>query len=104
MAFFADAADAVLRGPVNGTVIEGDDVDFYCNASGLPTPQIEWKKNEMLVSELGSSRYEIRLDGKVLSISSVQTSDTSNYTCFVNNSIGGTSKFLRLTVEGIDNT
>ncbi|XP_065843324.1 immunoglobulin superfamily DCC subclass member 3-like isoform X2 [Oscarella lobularis] len=94
------AATAVLRGSVNGTAIEGDDVNFYCNASGLPTPRIEWKKNDMLVSELGSSRYEIRLDGKVLSISSVQTSDTSNYTCSVYNSVGGTSKFLRLTVEG----
>ncbi|XP_065843344.1 neural cell adhesion molecule 1-like isoform X2 [Oscarella lobularis] len=91
--------DAVLRGPVNGTAIEGEDVIMHLNTTGFPSPQKKWKKDDVFL-ELESSRYNLGPDGQTLSISSVQTSDSGNYTCVVNNTVGETLEYFQLTVEG----
>ncbi|XP_065825979.1 opioid-binding protein/cell adhesion molecule-like isoform X2 [Oscarella lobularis] len=94
------APDVVVHGPSNGTVIQDDAVRLYCNASGVPPPRIRWEKDGVLVSDLRSSRYKIESEGKVLSIAGVLTSDTSNITCIANNSMGSSSDYCELTVEG----
>ena len=76
---------------------------LYCNASGVPPPQIRWEKDGVLVSDLGSSRYKIESEGKALSIDGVLTSDTSNITCIANNSMGASSDYCELRVEGSKN-
>ena len=98
--FFADAPDTVVHGPSNGTVIQDNPVYLYCNASGVPPPRIRWEKDGVLVSDLGSSRYKIESEGKALSIDGVLTSDTSNITCIANNSMGASSDYCELRVEG----
>ena len=98
--FFADAPDTVVHGPSNGTVVQDNPVYLYCNASGVPPPRIRWEKDGVLVSDLRSSRYKIKSEGKALSIDGVLTSDTSNITCIANNSMGASSDYCELRVEG----
>ncbi|XP_065845724.1 immunoglobulin superfamily DCC subclass member 3-like [Oscarella lobularis] len=95
-----DAPEAVVHGPSNGSVIQDNPVYLYCNASGVPPPRIRWEKDGVLVSDLGSSRYKIESEGKALSIDGVLTSDTSNITCIANNSMGASSDYCELRVEG----
>ena len=76
------------------TVMEGDDVEFRCNASGIPTPRIIWER-------LGSSLPDDAQDQNgLLTIASVGTEDAGTYVCKAVNSEGEDSFNVQLVVQG----
>ena len=80
--------------PISKTVIEGEQVVFRCNASGIPTPSIIWER-------LGSNLPESALDRNgLLTISSVGAEDAGTYICKAVNSEGEDSLNVQLEVIG----
>lgn len=72
---------SITKHPISRNANQGSSVTFSCNATGFPTPNFAWKKDN---TELGNStRTRYSSDGKELFISSVQQSDAGNYTCEV---------------------
>lgn len=61
----------------NKTVLEGNDVQLVCIASGNPPPDIMWRRNG-----------NIRGVGSTLMIKGVTKSDGGKYTVLANNSLG----------------
>ena len=76
------------------TVIEGADVEFRCNASGVPTPNIIWER-------LGSKLPKGAVDQNgLLAIVSVGPEDAGTYVCKAVNSEGEDSVIVQLKVIG----
>lgn len=79
---------------VSQTVIEGEEVEFRCNASGIPTPSIIWER-------LGSKLPDGALDRNgLLTIASVGAEDSGTYTCKAVNSEGEDRFNVQLKVIG----
>ena len=85
--------EVVLESP-SQTVIGGDDVEFQCNASGIPTPSIIWER-------LGSNlpKGAVNRNG-LLTIASVGPEDAGAYVCKAVNSEGEDSVSVQLEVIG----
>ncbi|CAH3185759.1 unnamed protein product [Porites lobata] len=82
----------ILLNSVLRTVIEGEDVEFRCNASGLPAPTIVWER-------LGSNLPNDALDRDgILMIPSVGAEDAGTYSCKAVNSEGQDSFSVKLEV------
>lgn len=61
--FFVSDAPSLILTPADKTVIESENVTFYCNATGNPNPNIKWIKDgktvelgDMLVIEANRNR------------------------------------------------
>ena len=50
-------------------VEEGDNASFYCQASGLPTPTLLWKRNNEQIQS-GDSRYVIQCQNDAADVTS----------------------------------
>ena len=75
-------------------VMEGDDVEFRCNASGIPTPSITWGR-------LGSNLPDDAQDQNgLLTIAFVRPEDAGTYVCKAANSEGEDSFNIQLVVLG----
>ena len=70
-------------------VVQGETVVIRCSASGLPEPIVAWFFNGAPVTAGGN--VSILRGGSVLSISSVDTTDSGQYTCRAINSAGSDS-------------
>ncbi|KAG8447614.1 hypothetical protein GDO86_014935 [Hymenochirus boettgeri] len=62
-------------------------VYLECNATGLPEPTLMWLKDKVPVST-ASAGLQILEQGRILSLSAAQTSDSGVYTCVAVNSAG----------------
>lgn len=82
------------------TVIVGDPLTLTCNASGNPLPAITWFKNRILVSD-NTSNYQILQNGILFHILSAKTSDTTKFSCKVENVAGEREKIFDVNVLGI---
>lgn len=68
-------------------VTEGDDVTFYCNATGNPTPTVAWiRSGEVLIKD---SAYII---------SAINRNQTGTYECMAWNGIGKNST-IKCTID-----
>ncbi|XP_055865507.1 roundabout homolog 1-like isoform X5 [Biomphalaria glabrata] len=72
-----------------------DTVELKCRASGDPTPNIQWKKEEGRIP-FGRAR---QLDDGTLRIEKVQVSDEGVYVCVAENSAGTVEAVGRLSVQ-----
>ena len=59
------------------TVLEGNNLQLTCEASGTPLPSITWTKEEP--GNQGST--SVVQEGKVLTITNINRTDAGNYTC-----------------------
>ncbi|VDO92290.1 unnamed protein product [Soboliphyme baturini] len=89
----------VLKAPVIAPgeivqVIEGQTGELMCDASGSPTPQIEWIVNG--VSVQGDDR--MWLSGKLLRINNVRRQDSGVYMCVATNLAGRAQQTYNLEV------
>ena len=76
--------------PANLTVNVDDPASFISGATGIPTPALQWYKNNALIS--GQT-------GGTLSFASAQGSDIANYKLVASNTAGSvTSSVVKLTV------
>lgn len=84
--------------PLNAGTREGDDVTLYCNADGNPVPTISWTRNGFAIN--ASDNYGSSNDNKQLNIRNVNRSDSGEYRCVANNTLGnGTSSAAILVVQ-----
>ena len=70
-----------------------------CNASGNPVPTITWTRNGLVLT---SSVLRIRFgaESRELTITTVNRTDTGEYRCVANNSVGNvTSNAATLDVQ-----
>ena len=73
---------AGIRG--NQTVYEGDNVQLACEALGRPEPNIAWTKEKP--GDQGNT--VVVQEGKVLTITNINSSDAGDYTCTAYNGFG----------------
>lgn len=70
--------------PENSTVYQGHTAVLHCQATGDPSPIIQWKKKDKFL--IGNkSRFQTMQNGSLV-IHDVGTEDTGSYTCIAGNS------------------
>nr|XP_021553352.1 peroxidasin homolog [Neomonachus schauinslandi] len=82
--------------PADRAVIEGQTVDFQCEAKGYPQPVIAWTKGG---SQLSVDRRHLVLSSGTLRISAVALHDQGQYECQAVNIIGSQRAVAHLTVQ-----
>lgn len=82
--------------PQDRAVIEGQTVDFQCEAEGYPHPVIAWTKGG---SQLSVDRRHLVLSSGTLRISGVALHDQGQYECQAVNIIGSQRVVAHLTVQ-----
>ncbi|KAK3738145.1 hypothetical protein QZH41_016645, partial [Actinostola sp. cb2023] len=78
-------------------VLTGSSLLLLCNATGHPKPQVKWSKSGVPVSS--GNRYVV--NGRSLRIFSLQTNDSSAFTCTATNLVGEDSASSELMVKGL---
>ena len=86
--------------PLNPRLKEGDEVGFSCAVDGKPDPTISWTRNGSPMHTNGNSRISFLEGKKQLTITNVSRTDSGEYRCVTNNSLGNaTSNFVTLDVQ-----
>nr|XP_044998229.1 hemicentin-1 isoform X3 [Jaculus jaculus] len=80
------------------TVIEGNLITLLCESSGIPPPNLIWKKKGSPVLSDSAGRVRILSGGRQLQISIAEKSDTGFYTCVASNVAGSAKKEYSLQV------
>ena len=71
--------------PQNQTKIEGNDINFNCNATGNSAPTFRWTKNGSVLTT--GSRISFSSDGKQLTITNVTREESGQYVCEATNNV-----------------
>ncbi|XP_032877568.1 peroxidasin homolog isoform X1 [Amblyraja radiata] len=82
--------------PEDQAVVEGQTIDFHCEAEGNPAPTIAWTKGG---SAFPGDRRFIFLSSGSLRISGVALHDAGQYECQANNVVGARRIAVQLTVQ-----
>ena len=72
-------------GPV---IDEGGELQLNCFLEGFPDPQVQWKKNGVVITESSTSITILQGAVAVLRFQSVTMEDNGNYTCAASNAAG----------------
>ena len=97
--FLIIVAPQIATQPQGGPVIEGHNVNLFCNASGNPVPTITWTRNGSVLTS-SVARISFGAEGKELKITSINRADKGEYRCVANNSEGNvTSDAATLDVQ-----
>lgn len=88
-------APEITESPKDAEAVVGSTANMTCKVFGAPKPEIKWVQND---KELTGGRYIIQPDGD-LTITSVQFSDSGNYTCYAENKFGATSASATFKVK-----
>lgn len=71
--------------------VEGTAVTFYCNSSGEPQPTTSWTMNGSPLDTNSNSGIFFTDDKKHLTIVNLSRTDSGEYQCVTNNSLGNIS-------------
>ena len=94
LVFVPNEPPEIVVEPSFRAIIEGEKVRFWCNASGIPKPNIIWER-------LGSNLPDDALiQNGLLTIASVGSDDAGTYICTAVNSEGKGSFSAQLVVIG----
>ncbi|XP_032884067.1 hemicentin-1 isoform X2 [Amblyraja radiata] len=85
------------RGPMELSVIEGEDITLPCEVHSFPPPVIHWAKNMQLISPF--SPRHTQLSSGSLKIIATRLSDTAMYFCVATNIAGNITQYIRLNVH-----
>ncbi|XP_011246353.1 hemicentin-1 isoform X3 [Mus musculus] len=80
------------------TAIEGNLITLLCESSGIPPPDLTWKKKGSLVLADSAGRVHILSGGRRLQISIAEKADAGLYTCVASNVAGVAKKEYNLQV------
>ncbi|NXC61674.1 HMCN1 protein, partial [Aleadryas rufinucha] len=91
--------------PSEVSALLGESVQLLCNASGVPTPDVQWLKDGKTIARtlnklpvLCDAHCRVTPDGSTLNISRALTSDTGKYTCVATNPAGEEDRIFNLNV------
>ncbi|KAL5020035.1 hypothetical protein ScPMuIL_002927 [Solemya velum] len=84
-----------LQTSSNTLLLEGQDVDLRCNASGRPAPLVKWQR--MAGGTLPTGGRELRAN--VMHIYSARPEYRGEYKCVAENEVGKTERKIYLTVK-----
>ncbi|XP_067156720.1 hemicentin-1 [Apteryx mantelli] len=79
------------------TVTEDSQAVLSCVADGIPTPTINWKKDNMLLTDI-AGKYRAVPDGDLI-LDNVVPEDSGHYTCIANNAAGEDTHTVTLMVH-----
>ncbi|KAJ1074876.1 hypothetical protein K5549_020565, partial [Capra hircus] len=82
---------------VHYTVNENSRAVLPCVADGIPTPAINWKKDNVLLANL-LGKYTVEPYGELI-LENVVPEDSGTYTCIANNAAGEDTHTISLTVH-----
>nr|XP_045732354.1 hemicentin-1 [Mirounga angustirostris] len=82
---------------IHYTVNENSQAILPCMADGIPTPAINWKKDNVLLANL-LGKYTIEPYGE-LTLENVVPEDSGTYTCVAKNAAGEDTHMVSLTVH-----
>ena len=68
---------------------EGDNVEVYCNVTGIPDPTVTWTKVKS--GEL--------IEGTLLNITNITRAQAEEYWCIANNTCGNESTVVDIDVQ-----
>lgn len=88
------------KGDSDITVLKGEKVILNCENTGDPTPTVDWKKDETVLSVFGDSDGFEETDEGLLVIESARVFHTGRYVCVVENDAGLTTRDFVLRVQG----
>ena len=77
--------------------VQGSSATLQCTATGEPVPFQSWSRNGTVLES--GSEFQISLDGRVLTISSVDLEDVGVYTCHASSIAGTASAMVALDVQ-----
>jgi neuronal cell adhesion protein len=78
---------------------EEETVEFHCEASGLPEPQIKWIHNGLPIEQAPHNPRRLVKQNKI-TIERLVKSDTGNYGCNATNILGYVYKDVYVNVLG----
>jgi hemicentin len=85
--------------PITPHVDPGQTVELTCEATGTPTPRIEWLRDN---SALIADGERIIIEGNQLTINNARPSDSGEYMCLAINAAGQASHGIKVTVTEND--
>lgn len=83
------------------SVIVNNPIQLGCEVSGIPPPEIVWRKSGESVEEQDSSDGLQLLPNGALRFNRVRVEDGGLYECVANSTAGTASKTVTLSVQGI---
>ena len=78
---------------------EGETVEFQCEASGVPEPQIKWIHNGVPIDQ-SHPNVRRKVGSNKIVIENLVKNDTGNYGCNATNSLGYVYKDVYVNVLG----
>uniref|UniRef100_A0A8C3GM35 Hemicentin 1 n=1 Tax=Cairina moschata TaxID=8855 RepID=A0A8C3GM35_CAIMO len=85
--------------PSEVSVLLGESIQLVCDASGVPTPVMQWLKDGKTVASDDLQRIrQVKINGSTLTIFRALTSDTGKYTCVATNPAGEEDQIFNLNV------
>ncbi|XP_029939526.1 hemicentin-1, partial [Salarias fasciatus] len=79
-------------------VLLNESIQLICRAQGTPTPTIQWLKDGEAINSVGHKELRISPDGRTLTVSRAQTTDSGKYTCVATNAAGEEDRIFNLNV------
>ncbi|XP_011902754.1 PREDICTED: hemicentin-1 isoform X2 [Cercocebus atys] len=90
---------SIAPGPTNMTVTVNVQTTLACEATGIPKPSINWRKNGHLLNvDQNQNSYRLLSSGSLVIISP-SVDDTATYECTVANGAGDDKRTVDLTVQ-----
>ncbi|XP_068507420.1 roundabout homolog 2 isoform X7 [Syngnathus scovelli] len=87
-----------IRRPINQVVLEDETVEFRCQVTGDPQPNVRWRKDDV---DVPRGRYEIKYDKDdyVLRVRKASVADEGTFSCTAENRVGKLEASATLTVR-----
>lgn len=76
----------------------GDEATLECHASGVPTPRVQWLKNDEEL-KMDVQKYSVIGNSTALSVNKITYSDTGAYMCIASNTAGSVRDISSLVVQ-----
>ncbi|XP_016112004.1 hemicentin-1 [Sinocyclocheilus grahami] len=90
---------SISPGPFNVTVVTGQRAVLSCESTGIPAPQVSWKRNgSPLNVDLQSGAYRLMSSGSLI-ISSPSVEDEGYFECTVTNEVGEERRVIEVILQ-----
>ncbi|XP_001920501.5 hemicentin-1 [Danio rerio] len=89
---------SISPGPFNVTVVTGQRAVLSCESTGIPAPQVSWRRNGSPISVDQSSAYRLMSSGSLV-ITSPTAEDEGYFECTVTNEVGEERRVIEVILQ-----